>query len=268
MATAPHLTYSVEAYNLSHASENKIHDDNLARKLGFTGGLVPGVEVFAYATHPVVRYFGREFLEQGFMECRFAKPVYDGNIATAKAIETDDGLDITLESDGIICATGKASLNSQAITPPNVADYELSQPPQTRPPADETSLGVGRILGIESQKLTEELLTTYLANIRETDPIYATEGIAHTGLLLRQCNSLLRENVVLPPWIHTASSIRNFSAAKLNDTLSVRARVAANYERKGHRFVDLDCLIVANDQSAIAHVIHTAIYKLRHLDSH
>ena len=51
--------YTVEAYNLSHASENKIHDDSVAQKLGFAGGLVPGVEVYAYACHPVVRRWGR-----------------------------------------------------------------------------------------------------------------------------------------------------------------------------------------------------------------
>ena len=58
MSAAKQLTYSVEAYNLSHASENKIHDDSVARKLGFQGGLVPGVEVFAYATHPALEHYG------------------------------------------------------------------------------------------------------------------------------------------------------------------------------------------------------------------
>jgi hypothetical protein len=43
MTTAQATTYTVEAYNLSHASENKIHDDQIARMLGFSGGLVPGV---------------------------------------------------------------------------------------------------------------------------------------------------------------------------------------------------------------------------------
>ena len=51
-------TYRVEAYNLSHASENKIHDDAVAQKLGFAGGLVPGVEVYAYACHPAVAALG------------------------------------------------------------------------------------------------------------------------------------------------------------------------------------------------------------------
>ena len=42
--------YSVNAYNLAKNSENKIHDDSVARRFGFQGGLVPGVDVFAYMT--------------------------------------------------------------------------------------------------------------------------------------------------------------------------------------------------------------------------
>ncbi|HUS95148.1 MAG TPA: hypothetical protein VMX97_00245, partial [Hyphomicrobiaceae bacterium] len=91
--TTPHThTYAVEAYNLSHASENKIHDDSVARKLGFTGGLVPGVEVFAYATHPALEHFGRAFLERGTMDCRFFKPVYDGHRADVTATEVSGAL--------------------------------------------------------------------------------------------------------------------------------------------------------------------------------
>jgi hypothetical protein len=57
MATA--LRHSVAAYNISVASENKIHDDAVAKQFGFEGGLVPGVEVYAYMTTLPVRHFGR-----------------------------------------------------------------------------------------------------------------------------------------------------------------------------------------------------------------
>jgi hypothetical protein len=39
--------------------------------------------------------------------------------------------------------------------------------------------------------------------------------------------------------------------------------VAENYERKGHRWVDLDVVVAADGCRAIAQVRHTAIYKLR-----
>ena len=73
--------YRLQAYNRSHDSENKIHDDAVARRYGFTGALVPGVEVYAYMMHLPVRRWGRAFLERGLIEARFVKPVYDGETA-------------------------------------------------------------------------------------------------------------------------------------------------------------------------------------------
>ena len=43
--------YSVVAYNTARDSENKIHDNTVARRFGFSGGLVPGVDVYAYMAH-------------------------------------------------------------------------------------------------------------------------------------------------------------------------------------------------------------------------
>ena len=43
--------YRVQAYNTAKLSENKMHDDTVARRFGFSGGLVPGVDVMAYMMH-------------------------------------------------------------------------------------------------------------------------------------------------------------------------------------------------------------------------
>ena len=89
--TGASATYRVQACNLSLASENKIHDDDVARRFGFAGGLVPGVEVYAYMTHlPVVRW-GVAWLERGTAECRFSKPIYDGKLAIVTATEVVAG---------------------------------------------------------------------------------------------------------------------------------------------------------------------------------
>ena len=48
--------YRVEAYNTAHASENKIHDGEVARRFGFDGGLVPGVDVYGYMSHPALAH--------------------------------------------------------------------------------------------------------------------------------------------------------------------------------------------------------------------
>ena len=102
--------HSVRAFNLAAASENKIHDDTVARRFGFRGALVPGVEVFAYMAHVPIKHFGRTWLERGEAECRFLKPVYHGDIARVTGELEGDGLALLVESNGERCATGRASM--------------------------------------------------------------------------------------------------------------------------------------------------------------
>jgi hypothetical protein len=91
MRETPLGPYRVEACNTSRESDNKIHDDTVARRFGFAGGLVPGVDVYGYMTHfPVVRW-GSAWLERGTAECRFLKPVYDGDTVLVTAAETAAG---------------------------------------------------------------------------------------------------------------------------------------------------------------------------------
>jgi hypothetical protein len=111
------------------------------------------------------------------------------------------------------------------------------------------------------------MAASYLRDVRESDPLYTREGLVHPGALLRLCNLALKENVALPPWIHVGSRVANFAVARVGDELSVRARATANYEKKGHRLVDLDALVIANGATVVARVLHTAVYGLRQLAS-
>jgi acyl dehydratase len=253
--------YEVEAQNLSRSSENKIHDDAVARQFGFVGGLVPGVEIYAYACHLPVEVWGRKWLERGMMECRFAKPVYDARPVQVTADTQGEVLAIRIESGGVICANATAQLAEPAA--PTLQQYPVLPPPIDRPPADDVSLAQGRMLGAITRDMTDEDAQWYLDGIRETDPLYRTERIVHPGRMLRLCNTALMDNVVLGPWIHVGSKVQHLSIARIGEALSVRAQVAANYEKKGHRFVDLDTLVVASGERPVAHVLHTAIYRLR-----
>src|SRR6476469_2603253 len=96
-------SYHVSAYNTAKASENKIHDDATARRFGFTGGLVGGVHVYAYMAHQPVARWGRVWLERGTGDCRFTKPVYEGDIAEIVADETDGALSLKVISRGELC---------------------------------------------------------------------------------------------------------------------------------------------------------------------
>ena len=257
------MTYRVHAYNLSHASENRIHDDATAQRFGFAGGLVPGVEVFAYACHPAVEHWGRAFLERGAIACGFQKPVYDGRIATVTATPDADGLALRMESEGVLCATGRAKLPGDSAPGVDLADWPMAAPPDERPKAGDESLAPGRILGTRPLALTEHALATYLRDAREADPLYAAEGFAHPGLVLRMCNRLLTENVLLGPWIHIGSDVRFLGVARRGESLTARARVTGNIDRKGHRIVSLDAVVLADGSRPVARIIHDAIWRPR-----
>jgi acyl dehydratase len=263
-------SYRVRARNLSHASENRIHDDDVARQFGFQGGLVPGVEVYAYMTHLPVARWGVAWLERGTAECRFAKPVYDGRFADVVSSEEGTVLSITVESEGERCATGQAALADTPAEAPSKRPAEARSlgavtpipKPDERPEADEKTLAIGRRLSSHPLCVTCEYLAEYVSAIGETEPLYLREGLVHPALFLRLCNSALKDNVKLGPWIHTGSAIRHHALAHAGESLTAEAEVAANYARKGHRFVDLDVSIVAG-RRGIAQVRHTAIYRLR-----
>ncbi|MGN6287489.1 MAG: hypothetical protein ACTHM2_20255 [Afipia sp.] len=254
--------HRLSAYNLAKQSENKMHDDTVARRFGFTGGLVPGVDVFAYMSHMPVAKWGRAFLERGLMDGRFMKPVYDGEMAEVTAEDDGEGILIKVTSRGELCATGRASLNS---APPqvNLSDFPDVAPVAKRDPVDSRSYAIGKWLGIPAYTQTADAAAQYLEDVRETDTIYARDSLMHPGMLLRTMNWALMENAILGPWIHVGSTIQHLAASKVGDVLTARAKVTGNYERKGHLFVELDGVIVASGTTPVAHCQHTAIYQPR-----
>ena len=254
--------YRVSAYNTAKQSENKMHDDTVARRFGFSGGLVPGVDVMAYMMHLPVAQWGRAFLERGLIEARFVKPVYDGETADVTGAEKDGILTIAVESRGQLCATGSASLPAAA---PSVfiSDFSETAPVAERRPVDAMSYQFGKWLGTVPRSWAGDAATEYLADVRETDPLFAKEGFSHPGLFQRIMNKVLVDNAILGPWIHVGSKMQLLAPARSGDELIARAKVTGNYEKKGHRFVELDALVVANGRTAVAHCQHIAIYAPR-----
>jgi acyl dehydratase len=254
--------YRVSAYNTSKHSENKMHDDTVAKRYGFSGGLVPGVDVMAYMMHLPVAKWGRAFLERGLIEARFVKPVYDGEIAEVTGEESNSVLSIEVESRGELCGTGTASL------PPAAPSFSLSDFVETaavsdRKPVNAASYELGKWLGAVPRSWPADAAREYLADIRETEGIYTREGFGHPGLLPRVMNKVLVDNAILGPWIHVGTTMQLLSAARIGDELTARAKVTGNYDKKGHRFVELDALVVGNGTTPLAHCRHIAITQPR-----
>jgi acyl dehydratase len=254
--------YRVQAYNTAKQSENKMHDDTVAKRFGFSGGLVPGVDVMAYMMHQPVVKWGRAYLERGLIDARFVKPVYDGEMAELTTEESNGVLSIEVQSRGQLCATGTASLPTSAPAF-SLGDYREVGVVSERKPVNAASYEVGKWIGTTPRNWPGVAASGYLTDIREAAPIYAKEGLGHPGLLQRVMNRALVDNAILGPWIHVGSRMQLLSAAKAGDVITARAKVIGNYDKKGHRFVELDALVVANGQTPLAHCHHIAIYQPR-----
>ena len=234
-------TTTVEAYNTATDSTNRMHDDTVAQTYGFRGGLVPGVDVWAYMTQPCVDRWGERFLTGSTMEARFVSPVYDGELVEARL--DDDGSLTVIGPDGTVRAMGTARLDDSL--PPVVA-VPTGPRPDPVPPVTASLVAPGTVLGTLEFSYRRELGAVYLAEVREHHDVYAGGAVCHPGFLARQANAVLHLNVELGPWIHVGTRAHHRGLVRDGDALEVRGRVAAQYERKGHRFVDLDVEVTAN----------------------
>jgi acyl dehydratase len=259
--------YRVVARNTATASANKIHDDAVARRYGFAGGLVPGVDVYAYMTHVPAGAWGVGWLERGSMRARFLAPVYEGEevVVTAGEIApSPNARRLALElrgQDGAVRAKGEAQLPEDPPPRPEAdeaAVHQADDPPEASP----ASLAAGTALALAPHGFHADNAGEYLAEIGETLPLYADRRVAHPGWLLRDANRVLSANVRLGPWIHVESVVQHHGLVHDGDTVGTRATVTGEWERKGHRFVELDVGLSAGGD-LVANVVHTAIYRPR-----
>jgi acyl dehydratase len=107
------------------------------------------------------------------------------------------------------------------------------------------------------------VLSTYLDDIRETDPIYRAEGLVHPGQILRLANQALVQNVALGPWIHVGSKVRYHTAARVGERLTLRSKVTSNVVNKGHAIVEFDAIVIAEGDRTVAEITHAAIWRPR-----
>ncbi len=263
--------YRATAYNAATASDNKIHDDDVARQYGFRGGLVPGVTVYAYMTRPVVEAFGIEWLGRGSMSARFLKPFYEGDTVTVEAeVRVSDGEGTRLEvrahnQEGELCASGTAFLPRGACAPPPPLDrYPEASLPGQRPPATRDSVAGLGVMGSPGYVFDAGApAQAFLAEVADDLPLYREKQVAHPGFLARAGNTILASNVLLGPWIHVSSDIQHYSLVHDADEVSIRGRVKEMFERKGHKFALLDVMLVANGDRPVMHIDHSAIYEPR-----
>jgi len=87
----------------------------------------------------------------------------------------------------------------------------------------------------------------------------------HPGQILRLANNALVQNVVLGPWIHVDSRVRNHALVRVGEQLALRSKITSNVVSKGHAIVGFDAMVVSDGTRNVAEITHTAIWRPRHV---
>lgn len=232
------MIHRVRAVN-EPGSANRVHDDEFARRLGYRGGLVPGATVYGYLAELPERRWGASWRSGGTMSARFLAPFYDGEEVTVTGVESEAGLELEARNPaGELCARGRAS-EASGEPAPRAGRYPApALPAAPRPPV----FAEGEALG--ALRATLRLEPAWPARLG---------------------NAVLTANAELPPWIHVETRTRHLAAAGDGEPVEVRALVAGAWERRGHRFVDLDVLVLGEAGRPVAQLRHVAIVELAQL---
>lgn len=225
--------------------------------------------IYAYLTHPLVEAFGAAWLERGTANVRFVKPIHDGEeVRLGGAVTSRDARSLSATvtattAAGGECATLSATLPAGSPVPVNLAQYPAAPLPADRPRVTREHLAGLAALGTPINPYDSERQTEYLERVSDGLALYrGARGWVHPGFFLDQANKALSLNVRMNPWIHVGSVVRHLGGAKVGETLSTRGRVRSLFEKKGREFVEADLVLVAGERRPVAHVLHTAIYRL------
>jgi acyl dehydratase len=254
--------HSAVARNFAQASENKIHSDDIAKRFGFTGALVPGVAVFSHLTWPLTRRFGERWLRGSWVTSRFIKPAYDSETISLTDRETcADRLAVECtNAAGVLLATLECTLET---TQPDVDPHaRIASPakPEARVEIAWDTVNVGEPFAAYTWNLDDAHNREYAERVGDDTELFR-KGVLHPHAFLSQANQVLVRRFVMPAWIHTGSEMRFRKLLRVGDEIEVRAVPLDKWERKGHQFIKLYVAYVVGGMVA-AEIWHTAIFRV------
>jgi len=262
-------SWHAEAFNPVPESENRIHSDETAKAYGFRGGLVPGVVVSAYLLHPAAVAWGREWVERGQAHVVVQSPVYDGEtfrVEVEAATETAYEASL-IDERGTRCATAKVSRPTKIPEAPVRRHDSFLSRDTERPVASLAVMerfietGLHALPALWSKQAE---ITNYLRDPNEMAPIYHKENLANPAFMLGLTNWVMGRNVRMSPWLHLQTDSQNHRAVTSGTRLVVEAAISDLFEKKGHKFVDVDVgVFQESDDEAVASIRLRAIYELR-----
>jgi acyl dehydratase len=270
---------TVIARNTAAHEAGSMHDDAYAARMGYRGGLVPGVTLLAYLTPALIDAFGEAWPGRGRLRARFLRPAYDGDALTMRAAVEHGGNDVALACR-IEGADGAACVEAEASCPPidePTAPWRTSIPsagPATvspdgaLPELAPENLSAGQELSPLTYRVPLANAISWAAEAGDASAWYRDASpfggpIVHPAYFARDAIALLRHNFTYKATAHAETDLVYFGPGRPDCDYTAYGNVVHVYERNGNSYVLLNTLTVDQDGREIVRNRHTSVIRLR-----
>lgn len=244
--------------------ENPIHSTEGGQAHGFRGALVGGIHTYGWTTGAFINLLGDDWLDEGWVDVAFRKPIYDGdamsvNINGTNFTVTNTAADVCL--DGHV-GKGRAPFFEEL----SAINWQAGQPESDkREPLTLDNAPRGKNLIPMTVPLSVEEHEAFInETLAETHPLFhGDKPRCHPAWLAGRPIYLLHHSFDYGPAIHTRSQIQHLEPAHAGQAFTITGRCVDAYDRNGHHFIVNDGSIWSEDNAELVRLRHTAIFRLR-----
>ncbi|HKI74184.1 MAG TPA: hypothetical protein VJ998_06060 [Pseudomonadales bacterium] len=253
--------YEIQAFNDALESENRIHDDDVARRFGFEAGLVPGVVVFGHMAYLPLKAQGEAWMTNNQVEVRFLKPAYDGDILTIEH-DTDDGGSKTQCINAVKTLLCSMTSQHQSTAPDPAWQIAPANQMAERQEISWDNLYTDKAAPAHIWRADFGTNLDLAEQLEDDLEIYRNENaVVHPFWILRQCNAAFERSFILPMWLHVGSKIRFHKPLRVGQEIETRMVPIDKWENKGHQFTTLYIPFIVGDEVYVE-VEHTSIFRI------
>lgn len=240
---------------------NPIHSTSVARDYGFKAALVGGVTTYGWATQAITDVFGSEWLDHGWAEVRFRRPVYPGDELT---ITVDDDGHLSATHGEHVCFSGQVGAGDgpwrDEFSLSGRTEAELA--PDPRPVLTPETLPLGQDLAAWSTPISVAEAET-IARDRQAEKMaefYGQRPRVHPSWIAGQPIHWLHHSFDFGPSIHAESRIQHVRPTFAGEPYVMSGRCIDTFERKGHRYIACDTALLDSEGQVHALIRHTSVY--------
>jgi hypothetical protein len=232
-------------------SPNGIHDDEHAKELGFDGGFVTGVVLYAHIAANLLNQ-GLNWLAEGRVEMRFRRPVYDNEEVSFSVDALENSFTIRGTDERDLRATGNFALDRDA---PEV-------PAGSPPPHFDTQLGDPSQIGVLMRiGETKDLLLFDEMSANSAFPRGTGRNLMPVAEWVNPI-SMIYEYFGRSTTIHLVNRVWHHSPLFEDETFTTNGVITGFPERRGNQIVDFTAHVAAADGRPVATIEHSNVDRL------